>query len=299
MEWLNYHHLLYFYRTARAGSIARASKELHLTPQTISGQIRALETALGEDLFHREGRRLVLTDVGRQAYRYAEEIFALGKELVEGLRGLPTTRPLTLHVGVADVLPKLVAHRELAPALKLDQPVKLVCHVDKTDKLLSHLVTHELDVVLTDAPIPPSLKIRAYNHLLGQCSVTFVAAPALAATLRDDFPRSLDGAPVLLPTRGTALRGSLETWFEALQVRPQVVGEFADSGLLKVFGQTGAGAFAVPSIVHEEVCAHYEVEVLGEPEGIQERFYAISVERKVRHPAVVAICQTAREDTFA
>ncbi len=298
MEWLNYHHLLYFWVVAKEGSIARATRELRLAQPTISGQIRRLEEVLGEKLFTRKGRNLGLTEIGRVVFRYAEEIFTLGRELQDTLKGSPVGRPLTLLVGVADVVPKLVARRLLEPALKLSEPVRLVCREGKPDRLLAGLAVHELDIVLADAPVSPSLRIRAFNHLLGECDVVFLAAPKLAATHRRGFPKSLEGAPLLLPTENTVLRRSLDQWFTTRGIRPRVVGEFEDSALLKEFGQTGLGIFPTPSIILDEIQGEYRVRPVGRLEEVRERFYAISVERKLKHPAVVAISQEARENIF-
>ena len=267
-------------------------------PQTVSAQLRRLEEALGEQLFDRSHRTLVLTDVGHVAYRYANEIFTLGRELTERLRGQPAGLPLRLLVGVADVLPKLVAYRLLEPALQIDEDVQIECVEDTSERLLARLAVNELDVVLSDAPVPPAVRVRAFNHLLGECGVTFLGAPALVATHRRGFPQSLDGAPFLLPSEGTALRRSLEHWFDGVGIRPLVVGEFQDSALLKVFGQAGAGIIAIPSIIAEDARRQYKVRKLGETTEIVERWYAISVERRVQHPAVLAICHVAREHLF-
>ena len=298
MTWLNYHHLLYFWTVAREGSLTAGSRELHLTPQTVSAQLRRLEEALGEQLFDRSHRKLVLTDMGHVVYRYATEIFTLGRELTETLRGRPAGHPLRLLVGVADVLPKLVAYRLLEPALRMDEDVQLECIEDTSERLLARLAVNELDVVLSDAPVPPTVSVRAFNHLLGECGMTFLGAPVLVARYRRGFPQSLDGAPFLLPSEGTALRRSLEHWFDSVGIRPVVVGEFQDSALLKVFGQAGAGIIAVPSIIAEDARRQYKVRKLGETTEIVERWYAISVERRVQHPAVLAICHVAREHLF-
>ncbi len=298
MDWLNYHHLLYFWTVAQEGSLTEGSRKLHLTPQTVSTQLRTLEEALGEELFDRTGRQLVLTEVGHLVYRYAHEIFMLGRELTDTLQGRPAGRSLTLLVGVADVLPKLVAYRLIEPALRGGEDLRILCVENTSENLLARLAVHELDVVLSDAPVPPNLSVRAFNHLLGECGVTFMAAPPLVTAFRKGFPHSLDGAPFLLPAEGTTLRHSLEYWFDSVGIRPVVVGEFEDSALLKVFGQAGAGVFAVPSIVAEDARQQYKVRKLGEPAEIVERWYAISVERKVQHPAVVAICHAARAHLF-
>jgi len=299
MESFNYHHLRLFWAVAHEGNLTRASKKLHLAPQTVSTQIRDFEATLGEKLFRRSGRRMVLTDVGHVALRYADEIFSLGQELREALRGQPTGRPLRLVVGVADVMPKLVAHRLIEPALLLEEPVRIVCREGTPEKLLADLSIHGLDVVLSDAPIPPGMNVRAYNHQLGRCGVTFMAQRDLARRLRKGFPRSLEGAPVLLPNEDTVLRRELDEWFDERGVRPVIAGEFEDSALLKVFGQAGAGFFAVPTVIAKEVVRQYEVQPIGATDDVSERFYAISVERRVRHPAVAAICEAARSELFS
>jgi LysR family transcriptional activator of nhaA len=298
MEWLNYHHLLYFWMVAREGSIAKASKQLLLAQPTITGQIRALENALGEKLFTRSGRNLVPTDVGRLVYRYANEIFSLGRELTDVLKGRPAGRPIRLAVGVSDALPKLIAYRLLEPALTLPEPVRIVCYEDQPDKLMAELATFGLDLVLSDEPVGPGVRVRAFSHLLGSCGVAFFAKSTLANKYRKNFPASLDGAPLLLPLENAALRRSLEQWFGAQNIRPRLVGEFQDSALLKVFGQAGVGVFAAPTAVEQDVRHHYGVSVVGRTEAVTERFYAISVERKIKHPAVVAISESARQTLF-
>jgi LysR family transcriptional activator of nhaA len=298
MEWLNYHHLLYFWTVAREGSIVRAGEQLRLTQPTISGQVKALEDALGERLFDRQGRRLVLTEMGRVVYRYADEIFALGRELLDTINDRPTGRPYRLVVGVANNLPKMLVYRLLAPALSLPEGVRVICRDDYTDRLLAALSLHEVDVVLTDAPMGPGVSVRAFNHLLGECGVTFLGTPDLAARARRRFPASLDGMPVLLPTEGLNSRRSLDEWFGAHGVRPQVVAEFDDSAVLKAFGHAGAGIFPVPTVVEDDVRRQYGVRVVGRADDVRERFYAISVEKRLKHPAVVAMTQRARTDVF-
>jgi LysR family transcriptional activator of nhaA len=299
MEWLNYHHLLYFWLAAKEGSVTQASGELRLAQSTVSAQIRALERALDERLFRRAGRRLELTDVGRVVFRYADEIFALGRELLDTVKDRPTGRPLRLNVGVADVLPKLVAHRLLAPALGLDVPVRLVCTEGKPAALLAELALHHLDVVLSDAPADTSLSVRVFNHALGECEVVLVAAPALATKHRHAFPRSLDGAPLLVPAAGSVLRRGIDQWCEATGVRPQVVGEFEDGALLEAFGQAGIGIFPIPAVVEAEVCRRYGVRVVGRLPDVKARFYAISADRRLKHPAVLAVSSAAKAGLFA
>jgi LysR family transcriptional regulator, transcriptional activator of nhaA len=296
VEWLNYHHLLYFWTVARTGSIARASDELRLSQPTISNQIKTLETTLGVKLFERQGRRLALTDVGQTAMRYADEIFRTGRELQLALKGAPTGERIRLVAGVTDVIPKAVAERLLAPALKVER-ISVVCREGPAPRLLAALALHEIDVVLSDAPAAENVKVRAYSHRLGDCGVSFLAAAPLA-TLRRKFPASLDQAPFLLPADGTAMRRSLESWFEQRGLRPVITGEFDDSALMKAFGSRGLGVFAVPSVIEAEVCRQFDVQPLGRIEELRESYYAITVERRLRHPAVVAIAEAARDETF-
>ena len=298
MEWLNYHHLLYFWAVARHGSITKASKELSLAQPTISGQIRTLEDNLGEKLFAKSGRNLVLTDAGHMVYRYADEIFSLGNEMLDTLKGRPTGKPLKLRVGITDVMPKLISHRLLEPALNLDDEVQLVCHEDKTERLLANLAIHGLDLVLADAPLDTSTRVRAFNHLLGECGVSFFAVPDMQKTHRRRFPQSLNGAPMLLPTTNTLLRRSLDQWFAKNSIYPNVIAEFEDSALLKVFGEYGAGIFPAPTVVSKEICDTYGVRVVGQTEDVRERFYAITIERRIKHPAARAISDHARQQLF-
>lgn len=299
VKWLNYHHLLYFWVVAREGSIARACDHLDLAQPTISSQLRKLENALGEKLFKRVGRNLVLTEAGTVVFRYADEIFSLGRELTDVLRGRPSESPVKFAVGVPDVLPKLVAYRLLEPALRMREEVQLVCVEGRTEDLLSDLAVHRLDVVLSEAPMPPTFNIRAYSHLLGECGVSVFGTAALARKLRRGFPASLEDAPVLLPVRTTTLRRTMDMWFESNDIRPAIIGEFEDSALLKVFGQGGLGAFVAPSAIADEVCRQYRVRIIGELPELRERFYAISVERRLKHPAVVALSEAARSDLFS
>lgn len=298
MSWLNYHHLLYFWTVAREGGIARACTLLHLTQPTISGQLRLLEKAVGAKLFDRVGRNLALTDTGRIVYRYADEIFSLGRELQDTLQGRPAGRALRLLVGTSPTLPKSVVYRLLQPALDLPEPVRIVYDEGKPDYLLAQLAVNALDVVLSDVPASPLVKVRAFNHLLGESGVSFMGVARLARTYGDGFPGSLDGAPVLLPGEDSALRRMLEQWFEAEGVQPVIRGEFADSAVLKVFGSTGLGLFAVPTVVEEEIKRTHRVRLVGRAPALRERFYAISVERRLKHPAVVAITEAARKTLF-
>ena len=293
MDWLNYHHLFYFWTVARAGSIARAGRELRLSQPTISNQLKTLEAALGHKLLERRGRGLVLTDVGQTVVRYADDIFHTGRELMQALKGLPTGERPQLTVGVADVIPKGVAERLLRPAVAAVPGLRLVCREGPLPQLVAALALHELDVVLADSPAPEAIKVKAFSHLLGECGVSFLAASKLAH-LRKGFPASLTGAPALLPSPGTVLRRSLDSWFEARGLRPEVAGEFDDTALLEAFGAQGLGVFPVTGAIEKELCAQLGVAVVGRTEEVRERFYAISVERRLRHPAVVAVAGAAR-----
>jgi LysR family transcriptional activator of nhaA len=299
LEWLNYHHLYYFWVVAKEGSIARACERLHLAQPTISGQLKQLEEALGEKLFLKAGRGLALSHAGLTVFQYAEEIFGLGAELREVLKGRPRGRPIRLLVGVSDLVPKMIAYRILAPALTMGEPVELVCEEDSTDRLLTALAEHRLDMVLADEPITGMARTKAFNHLLGTCGVTLFGAPELAKRFRKGFPSSLDGAPFLLPTKGSGLRRALERWMEEHDIRPLVAGEFKDSALLKAFGEAGVGLFAGPTAIEAEIRSHYRTVVVGRIPAVTESFYAISVERRVKHPAVAAICEAARGKLFA
>ncbi len=296
MEWLNYHHLLYFWTVARTGSIAAASEELRLAPPTISNQIRKLEESLGEELLRRSGRRLVLTDMGRIAMRYADDIFSLGREFADAIKDRPTGRPLRFSVGIVDVLPKPIAYRLLEPAFASGAPVRVICREDRPDHLLADLAVHDLDVVLSDAPVSPAANIRAFSHLLGECGVSFFAAPGVAVPKRR-FPQCLDGVRFLVPTENAAFRRSLDEWLRSQDIRPSVVGEFEDLALLHVFAEKGFGVFASPSVMDKQI-RHYGFRCLGQTEAIRLRFYAISMERKLQHPAVVAVCDAARQKLF-
>lgn len=295
MEWLNYHHLLYFWVVAREGTITAASKELRLAPSTISEQIRQLEDQLGLKLFKKSGRNIVLTDMGQAVYRYANEIFTLGQELMGFVGGRQGNR-LHLHVGISMVVPKLVALRLLEPAMNIEPKIHLFCKEAGPDELMADLALHHIDLVLTDAPLGPDSRIRAFNHLLGECGVVIMAAPKLAAQYRENFPACLDGAPFLLPMTSSVLRRQLDRWFDSHNVQPEIVAEFDDSALKKVFGQRGMGLFASPSLIVEEVTRQYEVEAVGEVEGVTERFYAVSVQRQLKHPGIVAISKAARAE---
>jgi LysR family transcriptional activator of nhaA len=299
MEFLNYHHLLYFWTVAREGSVVKASERLLLAPSTISSQVRALEDSLDAKLFERIGRGLKLTDMGRLVFRYADEIFSLGRELLDTVQGRPVDRPMRLDIGVADVVPKLVARKLIEPALQLDKEVQIICREGKPEQLLAELAQHHLDVVLLDSPMGHGSSIRAFNHLLGECEMMIYGTEELIARHSDGFPRCLDDAPFLLPLESSPVRRALEEWLDRMDVRPLIVGEFEDSALMKVFGQTGVGFFPAPGVIRDEIERQYNVKCLGTAENVVERFYAISVERRLKHPAVVAISASARENLFA
>jgi LysR family transcriptional activator of nhaA len=292
---INYKHLHYFWVVARQGGIARASERLHLTPQTISGQIRLLEESIGEALFSKVGRNLELTGSGRLVLSYADEIFSLGGELEDALRNLPLDRQMVFKVGIADVVPKTIAYRLLAPALSMSDPVRIICRENNLASLLAELALHRVDMVIADGPIPPGVNVRGYNHALGECGISFLAVPQLAKTLRRDFPRSLNGAPLLIPSETNLVQAKLLDWLDRQHIYPRIVGEFDDSALMKVFGQAGTGIFIIPSPIATEVAKQYGVRVIGSTEEVREQYYAISVERRISHPAVSAITETARE----
>ncbi|AZP12186.1 transcriptional activator NhaR [Undibacterium parvum] len=298
MSQLNYKHLHYFWVVAKAGSIARASEQLHLTPQTISGQLSLFEEVQGEQLFKKSGRNLELTEAGRLVLSYAEEIFSLGQELEQVLHHRPTERTVQLRVGVSDAVAKAVAYRLLEPALALPQTLRINCREGKLDYLLAELAMHKLDIVITDTPMPPTVKVKAYTHQLGECGISFFATKALVQQYPAPFPACLDAAPLLLPGEDSALRSKLMHWLSTQQLHPRIAGEFDDSALMSAFGQAGAGFFAAPSSIADMVMRQYDVSLVGHTEQIREQFYAISVQRKLSHPAVLAISRAAQQSNF-
>lgn len=297
MEWLNYHHLHYFWVVAHEGSIAGATRKLHLTQPTISAQLRQLEESLGEKLLEKSGRGLVLTEAGRTALRYADEIFALGRELRDTLRDRPTGKPVRVTIGVADVVPKLIAYRILRAAFDTGTEIEMVCREAPSEELLRLLAQHDVDLVLTDAPAA-AVPLRAYNHLLGESGTSFFAAPSLATAARKYFPRSLDGAPLLLPGDGTQLRRAIELWLDATGINPRRVGAFDDLALMTDFGRAGVGIFPAPSVIENEIETQYNVRVVGRLPDVKERFYAVAAERRIKNPIVSAITSAARRDVF-
>ncbi len=295
MKWLNYNHLYYFWIAAREGGIARAAEELMVSQPTISIQIKELETALKQKLFDRVGRGIQLTEAGRIAFNYANEIFSLGQEMTDALEHRPANRTLKLSVGVLDVIPKIVVRELLDPVLRLPQPVRLICREDKADRLLADLAARRTDVVLSDAPIGTAININGFNHLLGESGVSFFASKEVAARLKKGFPKSLDGQPVLLPTDHTQVRRSLNLWFDSKRIHPVVAGEFDDSALMFWFGQSGSGVFPAPAVMEEPLHREFGVKLVGRASEVRERYYAISMEPKLQHPAVVALRAAARK----
>lgn len=296
---LNYKHLQYFLQVAKSGSVSRAAEKLHLTPQTLSGQIKSLEERLGIELFRRSGRRLELTRAGKLALHYADEIFRIGAELEEALSESPGTRMTPFRVGISDAVPKTIAHRLLMPALSLQEPVKLICRENRLERLVAELAIHRLDMVLANKPLPTNLDVKGYSHPLGECGVAFFASKALAHTLGPGFPANLDGMPLLLPGEDSALRVPLQRWLEKRGLSVRIAGEFDDSALMKSFGEAGLGVFPSSAVIADEVERHYRVVRIGQTDEIRERYFAITVERHVRHPAVLAMSETAHGGLFS
>lgn len=296
---LNYKHLRYFWMVAKTGSIARAAEQLHLTPQSISGQLSEFSNSLGVELFRRAGRNLELTDTGRRILSYAEDIFSIGDELLEIVRDQSHTATMTYRVGCADSVSKLIACRLVAPALGLTEPLRLICREGRLANLLAELAVHRLDLVIADRPMPAHLSVRGYSHLLGESGMAVFATAELVRTLEGEFPACLDNAPMLFPGEDFAIHHRLLRWFDENSLHPRVVGEFDDSAMLKAFGQSGAGLFFAPSVIAPQVCQQYSVLELGRVSTLVEQVYAISTERRLSHPATVVISQTARHDLFA
>lgn len=298
MNRLNYQHLFYFWSVAKEGSIARACEKLHLAQPTISGQLAVFEQAIGEKLYYKEGRKLILSETGRTIFRYAEEIFALGQELSNSLAGRRGGHGLRLSIGVADALPKLIAYRLIEPALRMSEPVQLISHEDKAERLISEISLHSIDLVLSDMPATPSVGARVFNHLLGECEIAVFGIPELANRYADNFPHSLNGAPLLLPTHNTALRRSLDQWFDAEGLCPVIKAEIEDSALLKTFAAAGVGLFVGAIAVTADIQKQYGCHLIGKIPTVSERFYAITAQRKLKHPAVMAILENARIGLF-
>jgi LysR family transcriptional activator of nhaA len=294
--WLNYHHLLYFWTVARTGSITAAAERLSLAQPTLSTQIRTLEEHLGHKLFQRLGRRLTLTETGRDVLRYADEIFSTGNEMMQMLSGR-SPGGVRFSIGITDVVPKPLAYRFLLPALRLEG-VRPVCFEGKQNELLAKLAVNEIDLVLSDFPLGPDLSVNAFNHLLGRSGVSVFGTAALARRYKPKFPESLDGAPLVLPTVNTALRRALNHWFAAREIHPRIVAEFEDTELLKEYGEDGGGLFAGQTVSDAHTLQHYKVRKLGELEDVQVQYFAISTERRIQNPAVKAIVESAQQEIF-
>lgn len=298
MKRINYQHLFYFWNVVREESITRACEKLHLAQPTISGQLAVFEQTIGEKLFHRNGRKLVLTDTGRIVYHYAEEIFSIGRELANTLNGRIAGGGMRLTVGVTDALPKLAVYRLLAPAFSIPEPVQIICFADKAERLLNETALLSVDLILSDTPLMSASSSKAFNHLLGESGITVFGTEQHARTYKANFPRSLSGAPFLLPTNNTALRRALDQWFESEAITPIVRAEIEDSALIKTFGAGGVGLFVAPCSLESEVQKQYGVEIIGRIDSVHERFYAITLRRKLNHPAVTAILNNANNRLF-
>lgn len=298
MRWLNYHHFFYFWTVTREGSIARAARTLRLTEPTVSAQIHALEEALGEALFRREGRGLALTDAGLIAQSYANHIFTLGQEFQATIAGTAHSKAARFRAGIADAIPRQLAFRLLEPVLRLPTPYILTCQTDSPESLLVKLITHQVDAVVSDAPLDPRGTTGTYNRMLGECGISIFGTPKTSAKLRRQFPKSLDGVPFLFPAEGTGLRRSLERWFLMNGIRPKIQGEFTDSTLIKTFGRAGVGVFAAASAIERELRQQYQVRVIGRIPAIRERLYISSASRKAEHPAISLISNAASRRLF-
>lgn len=294
MEWLNYHHLRYFWMVAKEGSLARAAEKLHISQPSISEQIRELETAMGEKLFHREGRANKLTDTGQVALGYAEEIFALGREMMSAVKQRPGAKTLRLYVGVTDSFPKLMTNEFLKPVFLLPQTTHVICREGKLDDLLVQLAAHKLDIVLSDEPASSKNNLKTFTHVLGLSSTTICAEKKLAARLRKGFPQSLHDAPALLPVENTVLRRALELWFRELGIQPRVVAEFEDLAMIKVMATEGRGFIAVPTVALDEAVRRYGFQPIGRAKHCEMRFHAITTEKRIFHPAATVITSQAR-----
>lgn len=293
MRWLNYHHLYYFWIVARKGSVTEASKELRLAQPTISAQIKTFEDSLGEKLFEKDGRKLKLTDTGQIALRYAEEIFSLGNELFDVVEGKMAERPEILRIGISEVVPKHMAHNIIEPVFTYQPTPKIICFEDSTENLLAELAVKHVDIIISDCPTPSNIKVKAFNHLIGESEVTWLGTEALVKKFKKPFPQCLDGAPVLLSLATMTIRREIDRWFEEEKISPVVVGEFQDSALLKIFAKEGHGFMHVPAVIENEICKESNLKVVGRCRSVKEKFYLISIERKIKHPAVARIIAEA------
>jgi len=299
VEWLNYHHLRYFWTVARKGGVRKAAEELHVSQPSISAQLRLLEESLGQKLFRRSGRNLVLTETGQLVLNYADEIFSAGRELMNAVKQRPGKHPVRVNIGLTDAFPKLIAFQILRAAFRSEAAIHMICREGEIGPLVSHLQAHRLDIVLADEPASSALKAKTFNHRLGRSGITFCAVPSLAAKLRRNFPRSLDGAPALLPTQNMGMRAALETWFDSNEIRPRLVGEFEDSALMEVCSTGGRGFTAVHTVVDRAALKHFGLRVIARVDECGTDFYAITAERRVKHPAAVAITEHAYSSVFA
>lgn len=298
MDWLNYHHLHYFWTVAKEGTVTAAAKELHVARTTVTAQVRELEKSAGAKLFRKSGRYLELTEFGQHVFQYAQEIFSIGRELTDFMKtGVPGMSKKFV-VGMPDVVPKLVAFELLKPAIQHPEGFQIVCYEGKLPQLMADLALHKLDLIISDSVAPPTVDVRAYSHRLGQCGLSFLAVPELARKHRRKFPWSLNGAPLCLPTEHTAVRRSLNHWMDDNDLHPKIVAEFEDSALLKVFGQSGLGIIPIPTAIEKEVKTQYGMQLVGRVEDVVDRFFAISVEKRVHHPAALAIVKQARSKIF-
>ena len=298
MEWLNYHHLFYFWMTVKTGTVAAAAESLHLARPTVAAQIKDLEKSVGRKLFEKQGRGLVLTEFGKQVHQYADEIFAIGHELREFIKTGHQGNRKRFVIGLPDVVPKIVAFELLKPALHMDNRPRTICYEGKLDRLLADLALHKLDLVISDSPAPPTLEFKVFNHKLGECGMTMLATPALAKKYRAGFPHSLTDAPCLMPTDHTAVRRSLDIWMDENDIFPDIIAEFEDSALLKVFGQAGEGIFPVPTAIENIVKKQYGVHLVGRIPEVLDKFYAISAEKRVHHDATLLVVKQARNELF-
>ena len=299
MEWLNYHHLRYFWTVARKGGVRKAAEDLHVSQPSISAQLRLLEESLGQKLFRRGGRNLVLTETGQLVLNYADEIFSAGRELMNAVKQRPGKHPVRVNIGLTDAFPKLIAFQILRAAFRSEAAIHMICREGEIGPLVSHLQAHRLDIVLADEPASSALKAKTFNHRLGRSGITFCAVPSLAAKLRRNFPQSLDGAPALLPTQNMGMRAALETWFDSNEIRPRLVGEFEDSALMEVCSTGGRGFTAVHTVVDRAALKHFGLRVIARVDECGTDFYAITAERRVKHPAAVAITEHAYSSVFA
>lgn len=300
MKTINYKHLRYFWVVAKTGSMARAAEQLHLTPQSISGQLAELESALDIKLLRRAGRNLELTDAGSRVLSYADEIFSIGEELLAAINDQTYSKAMPFRVGIADSVSKSIAYRLIEPALQLKEPMRLVCREGRLSVLLAELSVHRLDLIIADRSMPPNLSVRGYSHLLGQSPLAIFGTQQLIKSLaRKDFPKMLKHAPFLLPGEDFAAKLGLQQWFDRHEIAPKIVGEFDDSALMKVFGQASAGFFAAPAAISEHVCAQYNVKALGVVDGVNVQVFAITTERRLKHPAILAMESVARSDVFS